>query len=84
MKEINANEIGKKLKEKGFAHECPMCHTTSLRELMDKSVIMPAGRAIIIENRPTNQVDGMECAVIRCLNCGHVEFFDLAALLMRE
>ncbi len=84
MKDINANEIGKKLEEKGFTHQCPICHKALLRELMDKSVIMPTGRDIILENRPAGQVDELECVVIRCLNCGHVEFFDLAALLMRE
>ncbi len=84
MKEINANLIGKKLEEKGFAHECPMCHKNYLRELIDKSVVLPSCRPITVEGRTLGQVDELECAVIRCLNCGHVEFFDLAALLMRE
>lgn len=83
MKEINANEIGKKLEEKGFSHECPMCRKNTLKELIDKSVILPAGRPINVEGRALGQVEELECVVIRCLNCGHVEFFDLAALLTR-
>lgn len=34
-------------------------------------------------NEALGQVEELECVVIRCLNCGHVEFFDLAALLTR-